>query len=426
MLEHLDLKDVGPASQLRLDFAPRINLITGDNGVGKSFILDVAWWALTRTWAGYPANPRRSPGVSPRIGYAYVADAERTEQKSEFDFQVQTWRGDPAGPANRGMVLYGRADGSFSIWDPARNLWKHEPAAADIWVSDPPKAYNFDMKQVWDGLQEGNRRLCNGLIADWVSWQREGGAAFQQLSSALEVLAPSEAEPLRPGKPMRISLEDVRDMPSLEMPYGTVPLVYASAGMKRIAAMAYLLVWSWQEHQKASELRNQEPTSEITFLVDEIEAHLHPRWQRAILPALLNVMQTVTRTESARVQTIVATHAPLLLASVEPIFDEERDRIFTFLLERGEVSLREVPWSKQGDAVGWLVSDVFGLEQARSLEAERAIEAAEALMRGDTRSLPEGLTTWESIHRELQRVLPGHDPFWPRWIVKGEKLGMHA
>jgi hypothetical protein len=35
--------------------------------------------------------------------------------------------------------------------------------------------------------------------------------------------------------------------------------------------------------------------------------------------------------------------------------------------------------------------------------------------------LPEGLTTQEAIHAELMRVLAGHDPFWPRWIVAHEK-----
>ncbi len=51
MLESLELRHVGPAPRMALDLAPRLNVITGDNGLGKSFLLDVAWWALTRTWA---------------------------------------------------------------------------------------------------------------------------------------------------------------------------------------------------------------------------------------------------------------------------------------------------------------------------------------------------------------------------------------
>lgn len=77
----------------------------------------------------------------------------------------------------------------------------------------------------------------------------------------------------------------------------------------------------------------------------------------------------------------------------------------------------------QGDVINWLVSESFGLQQARSSDAERAIEAAEAWMRGDVNALPEQLSTREAIHAESQRVVPGHDSFWPRWIVRGDNAG---
>lgn len=47
-------------------------------------------------------------------------------------------------------------------------------------------------------------------------------------------------------------------------------------------------------------------------------------------------------------------------------------------------------------------------------------------MRGDRQQLPPGLATQEAIHAELQRVLAGHDPFWPRWIVSAEKTSVVA
>ena len=39
MIEHLRLENVGPAPEMALDFAPRVNLLTGDNGLGKSFLM---------------------------------------------------------------------------------------------------------------------------------------------------------------------------------------------------------------------------------------------------------------------------------------------------------------------------------------------------------------------------------------------------
>ncbi len=187
--------------------------------------------------------------------------------------------------------------------------------------------------------------------------------------------------------------------------------------MRRIAALAYLLVWTWHEHQIACEQTGRKKAREIIFLVDEIECHLHPQWQRCIVPALLRVMQALTG-RKVPVQLVVATHSPLVLASVEPEFDEAQDAIFNIQLQNGQARVMQEPWAKQGDVVNWLVSDAFGLRQARSLEAEHAIEAAEAWMRGDKSALPDKLKTQAAIHKELQRVLPGHDDFWPRWIVE--------
>ena len=63
MLEFLKLDNVGPASNMELEFAPRMNLLTGDNGLGKSFLLDVAWWALTGRWP-WEVNRLMTPDYS--------------------------------------------------------------------------------------------------------------------------------------------------------------------------------------------------------------------------------------------------------------------------------------------------------------------------------------------------------------------------
>ena len=47
MLEYLHLKNVGPAPEMEMKLSQRLNLITGDNGLGKTFLLDIAWWVLT-------------------------------------------------------------------------------------------------------------------------------------------------------------------------------------------------------------------------------------------------------------------------------------------------------------------------------------------------------------------------------------------
>lgn len=417
-LRRIDLEHVGPASAMSIEFGARLNFFVGDNGLGKSFVLDVAWWALTRTWARGLVMPHPPP-AKPKIEYEYLTQNGRLyHHASQFDRSKESWPLKHGRPPIPGLVLYAQVDGGFSVWDPARNYWRD---------NDPDRlpAYIFSASEVWDGLPlDQPEKICNGIITDWASWQLENGDVFDQLRRVLVALSASQEEVLEPGPLTKVSLRDARKHPTLAMPYGRdVPLIHASAGVRRIIALAYLLVWSWQEHVAACRLLGAEPVHQIIFLVDEIEAHLHPQWQRRIVPALLAVMNELAGAEVS-VQIVTATHSPLVLASVEPYFDETRDVLFHFGMHAGTVELSEIKWAKQGDAVNWLVSSAFGLAQGRSIEAERAIEAAEAFMRGDVSALPESLRTMASIHRELTRVLAGHDDFWPRWLVETKFTGM--
>ena len=228
-------------------------------------------------------------------------------------------------------------------------------------------------------------------------------------------------EPLEVGPILRLSVDDAQDIPSIKTDYSeAVPIVHASSAVRRIAGLAYMLVWSWTEHLRAARHLGVEQARQVVLLFDEIDAHLHPRWQRAIVPAILKVVGNLTDGNTS-IQLIAATHSPLVLASVEPHFDERRDRLFHLDIRDGHVRLEEERWAKQGDVLSWLVSGVFGLKQGRSIEAEHAIEAAQAFMRGDTSGNPPHLRECDHIHRELERVLAGHDPFWPRWVVWEEK-----
>src|SRR4051812_48184247 len=75
MLNSLKLTNVGPSPKMEIHFKPRMNLLTGDNGLGKTFLLDIAWWVLTRTWARMPAIPpaisKRESFRTPRIHFKY-------------------------------------------------------------------------------------------------------------------------------------------------------------------------------------------------------------------------------------------------------------------------------------------------------------------------------------------------------------------
>lgn len=387
MIRHLKMSNVGPAPKMELEFGRRLNLLTGDNGLGKSFLLDIAWWSMTRKWPA-EINPKLTAGKKAlpasdgeaKISFSFTGKTREESYESSFLRKEQTWSGRLGRPANPGLVLYAMSDGSFAVWDPHRNYWI---TRAGLDVQERVPAYVFSPKEVWDGLQdEKGGWLCNGLIRDWAGWQKERGAPFKHLKQVLEVLSPSANEKLEPGSLTRISLDDVRDIPTIRMPYQQeVAVVHASSGMRRIMALAYFLVWAWEEHKQAAKQLGEPATRQITFLVDEIESHLHPSWQRRIVPTLLSVMAKLTKI--AKVQLITATHSPLIMASVEPLFDAQQDAWFDLDFERKKVVLRRRDFEKHGDVATWLVSEAFDLKSGRPIEYERLVEEASTLLDKD-------------------------------------------
>ncbi len=389
MLEYLDLEYVGPCPALKVELASRLNFLVGDNGLGKTFLLDVAWWVLTRTWARTSAVPQNGPGIEPIIRYGYQASRGPIYDSSCFKRKSQEWVDtiDRLEPSS--VVIYAQLDGGFSVWDPARNHWSAERGQR----AGPP-AFLFSPDEVWNGLEKNSgKKVCNGLIQDWATWQMEKGESFAQISRVLGQLSPSPEESLTPGNLRRVSLDDVRDHPTLKMPYDQeVALIHASAGIRRIVALSYLLVWSWREHRRASEIIGEEPVSEVILLIDEMEVHLHPRWQRRIVPALLGVMGALCENLKISVQIVTATHSPLVLASVEPYFDETTDSMWELDIVDGQVKLGRSEWRRYGDVNSWLSSSIFDLAEPRSVEAEEGMgKAMELLRRRPVPSLTEFL-----------------------------------
>ncbi|MCI5147802.1 MAG: ATP-binding protein [Candidatus Electrothrix sp. MAN1_4] len=431
MIKQLKMNNVGPAPALQLEFGDRLNVLTGDNGLGKSFLLDIIWWSLTRKWpaevnprlpAGLMATPHKTGKAS--IEFTFTAKSKPVSYISRFDRKVQAWTGKAGRPSNPGLILYAQVDGSFAVWDPARNYWRRKRNSD---VQDRPPAYVFNAREVWDGLRDEQRGLlCNGLIADWSGWQKENGTAFKHLSAVLEKLSPSVGEKIIPGELVRINLDDPRDIPTLKMPYGqSVPVLHASAGMRRILALAYLFVWTWEEHVKASSLIGEEITSQAVFLIDEIEAHLHPKWQRQIVRPLLDIVHSLT--EHAEVQLVASTHSPLVMASVEPIFDHNKDAWFDLDLDLVGKDNRQIPGVtvsrrpliRRGDASNWLTSDAFDLSSARSMEAEQVLERAAIALSEPSFDAFQA----KQLNLELKKVLGDTDPFWMRWRFVAEKRG---
>lgn len=154
------------------------------------------------------------------------------------------------------------------------------------------------------------------------------------------------------------------------------------------------------------------------MVIDEVEAHLHPRWQRVIVPAIIDVINLLSSEITPQIH--LATHSPMVMASTETIFNNKVDELHHLRLAGGDVDLDKLPFVKRGTVDQWLISNVFELHQARSVPGEQAIEEAKALQE----STAPNADKVRAVDQRLVEALAPDDDFWPRWRFFATKHGV--
>ena len=106
-------------------------------------------------------------------------------------------------------------------------------------------------------------------------------------------------------------------------------------------------------------------------MVDEIDLHLHPRWQ-------MNVVETVANT-LPRMQFIFTSHSPLVAGSLEWM------NILTLKVDssKNETEVKRLEQSVHGlDADQVLITDFFGLKTTRAADKVSELEVLQRKARG--------------------------------------------
>lgn len=103
-------------------------------------------------------------------------------------------------------------------------------------------------------------------------------------------------------------------------------------------------------------------TAEAVFLLDEIESHLHPAWQRKILPAFQKIFP--------KSQIFVVTHSPFVISSISHgwIYKLKQNK------ETGVVSSEAPIEASLGDSYVSVVEDIMGLQEWYDQETESLLE----------------------------------------------------
>jgi predicted ATP-binding protein involved in virulence len=172
---------------------------------------------------------------------------------------------------------------------------------------------------------------------------------------------------------LNIEFQDPRGVPQVQS------LEQLSDGYRNLLAL--ILDFARRLAQANPTLENPLDAPGI-LLIDEIELHLHPRWQQTVIPRL--------RESFPNTQLVVATHSPQVLTTVESRGIQ--------ILENGQ--MRPCPAPTYGASSADLVSEVLGLSSLRPPDNEIAnkisalFQAIDEARLDDSKRLRSELEQW--------------------------------
>lgn len=354
-LKSLILANFRIFEQATFDFRPGMNLLVGINGTGKSSVLDALRMLLAKcvglegiqfaaddftfghnSLAGelYFTNDSLYRGWGTRHSVSDVgAPLVRTEVGWSGETREKT-QGNPEKP----VAVY---------FSPLRAFW------ADIAPKESPD---------WDSVDEQAAAYADALSPRRKLQARE----FGEWMSAQKLLSRSDGDS-RATRRLNIlqgvvsqflenytRIEDgPRSTPTLlDQDENPLNIKQLSDGERDLLALIFDLMYylSLANPKLDDPLRD----GEAVVLIDELDLHLHPRWQRT-------VVENLTKT-FPNCQFIATTHSPQIIGEVSP------DNII--LLERGKPPYR--PDQALGMDSNWILRHLMGASE-RDSKTEREL-----------------------------------------------------
>jgi energy-coupling factor transporter ATP-binding protein EcfA2 len=353
---------------------PNVNLILGDNGGGKSSILRavaIAVLAPILQESGFVANRMvRRPGEKEALlkvkallsdvdsGGSRTGKSELLELLARFELREK---------ASRDALTLDRTPNtpiSQLIYD------DHSPAFFVVGYGATRRVESGDYSESSARKSRGLRyHRVAGLFEDHVTmrplemWYRKMDAKHSdEARKILNAVLPQNVK--FTGEIDRTEDQFIFEFEGLPAPFSSL-----SDGYKAFVGMTGDLL---------SHLADVCPVGSSLVdipgivLIDEIDLHLHPEWQRTILPSLANAFP--------KLQFICTSHSPLVASAVrrENVFVTTRD-------EEGLATIKQIEEKIYGrSAEQLLLSSYFGLDTTRPESFEQSAETLfEKAAKGD-------------------------------------------
>ena len=380
LLNRITMENVGPFDHLELDLTEGWNVLLGDNGCGKTTILKAVSAALCGDKAPAKAAISRLLKHKQDEGkiILQIGDREYTTKIRREGKRI-TVRSRQVTPLEAGsMLVLGFPALRGASIHAASAPEEEEYSAPDVDISDVLPLVSGEIDVRMDSLSQ--------WIIDTESRGRDDKTHKRLLHQFFKLM-----DKLTPGIKLEFGEIDKSNWHVLvDTDDGRIPIDLVSQGMSSIYSWAGCLLQRLQEVYPGSEdLTNEQ----ALVLVDEIDAHMHPKWQQLIIQNLKETFPNI--------QFIATTHSPLIVGGmpVEQVIRLDRD-------EDGKVSQMDVSADMtMGRTDQILAGSLFDLDTTFDIETQNLTERYHDLLAKEQRT-PEEESSMAKVREELSERIP--------------------
>ena len=319
---HIKVTNFRALQSVELRFQPGFNLIVGVNGAGKTTILDalaICLSAIVTRANGLPMHVKAFGTDDIRVG-AEVLDI-KCSVKCDGKPGYVTVHKLREGPASRQVTVEIPCKQAYIVsnkQDEPRKLQSNDN------LSGPPLAVLFSTRRtVPSGKVPSKGATAGGMTAAIAEAFSDRELRLRQLAAWMRVQQVLSAERPEAGR-MLMALEsavmrflpaytnlhlDREDSSSLLIDLGniTLPLHRLSGGERGVLALVLDLTRRLALANPG--MNDPASTAEAVVLIDKIDLHLHPKWQRRIVSNLTAAFP--------RCQFIATTNSPQVIGEIE-------------------------------------------------------------------------------------------------------------
>ena len=414
-ISKLLLTNLGPFDEIAFEFDEHINVFTGPNNSGKSTVL-MALGEVTVYPFILPSKLLRSESTEFKVElvstdkvFSGRIPLEGDQLSAAMNFILTTVGYSAFVPALRRSTDF-RAE-SPTVTNKHSDHGNNQKLRRtrvqlhpqfNSSAHDNASYHSEETEELHDQLNEARKRrrfipTDASAVSDEIVVQkiieldyrayRRGTPAIRDIVEKTAVIA-SEITEGYPIRFVRVDEDEEGLFPQFETPDGHVPLNVLSQGTQSLVQWLARLLIDMAEYYDYPE--DIEEKSGI-LIIDEIDAHLHPSWQRRIIPALTKHFPNI--------QIFCSTHSPLMLAGLKAGQVQLLDRD-----ENGKVTVSR----NEQDIVGWSADEILrsfldvssptDLETVRNIERLHELRQIDGLTDEQAKELD---SLRETVHRDL-------------------------